>query len=354
MLSAGRRRSKKTSLPPGTLVHVGEKRTEKVKITVIDYDSEGYEEMEIETCEECFPYKEKPTVTWINVDGIDDAAVVRAIGDKYGLHPLLQEDVMNAEQRPKTEDFGEYIFVVLKMFYQDDRSGDINIEQVSMVLGSNFVISFQEREGDVFNAIRERIRERKGRIREMGPDYLAYTLIDAIVDGYFLILERIGDEIGELEEGLVFDPRPLTLQAIHNLKTDIIFLRRSVWPLREVVHALERRDSALIRESTVVFLRDVYDHTIQVIDTIETYRDMISSMRDTYLSSMSNRMNEVMKVLTIFASIFIPLTFFAGIYGMNFRYMPELEWRWSYPVLIGVLAGIGVSMLLLFKRRRWL
>lgn len=335
-------------------MHVGEKRTESVKVTIIDYDSEGYEEKEVATCEQCLQYKDSPTVTWINVDGIHDADIVRAIGDTFGLHPLLQEDVMNAEQRPKTEDFEECIFVVLKMLYQNENKRDINVEQVSIVLGRNFVISFQEKEGDLFNVIRQRIRERKGRIRDMGADYLAYALIDAIVDGYFLILERIGDEIGQLEEGLIFDPKPQTLKAIHDLKTEMIFVRRSVWPLREVIHALERRDSPLIMESTVAFLRDVYDHTIQVIDSIETYRDMISSMRDTYLSSVSNRMNEVMKVLTIFASIFIPLTFFAGIYGMNFKYMPELEWRWSYPILLGALAGVGCSMLAFFKKRKWL
>jgi magnesium transporter len=354
MIVKGKRRSQKSSLPPGTLLHVGEKRTEKVKITIIDFDEERYEERDVATCKQCLPYKDTPTVTWINVDGIHDAEVIREIGDNYGLHPLLQEDVMNAEQRPKTEDFGECVFVVLKMLYQDEKSGAINVEQVSIVFGSNFVISFQERTGDVFNVIRQRIREGKGRVRQMGADYLAYALIDATVDGYFLILERIGDEISELEEGLVSDPRSQTLQAIHDLKTEMIFLRRSVWPLREVVHALERKDSPLVKESTVIFLRDVYDHTIQVIDTIETYRDMISSMRDTYLSSMSNRMNEVMKVLTIFASIFIPLTFFAGIYGMNFKYMPELEWRWSYPVLLCALVGMGLSMLAFFKRRKWL
>ena len=351
-------RSKKTTrrpaVPPGTLIHIGEKKTEKVRITVIDYGDGTFEEKEVDGIEECFPYRDKSTVTWINVDGIHQVEVIDKLGECFGLHPLLLEDILNTEQRPKAEDFGNCVFVVLKMLYIGERSSVINIEQVSLVVGESFVLSFQEREGDVFNMIRQRMREGKGRIRKMGADYLTYALIDATVDSYFLILERIGDEVERLERGLVSDPKPQTLQAIHNLKTEMIFLRRSVWPLREVVSALLRRESPLISEATIVYLRDVYDHTIQVIDTIETYRDMVSGMRDTYLSSVSNRMNEVMKVLTIFASIFIPLTFFAGIYGMNFRYMPELDWRWSYPVLLGALGGMGVSMLAFFKKRKWL
>jgi len=288
------------------------------------------------------------------VDGIHEASIVEKTGRHFDLHPLVLEDIMNTEQRPKMEDFGNCVFVVLKMLYPEGEETEIVVEQVSLILGQNFVISFQEREGDVFNPIRERIGKDRGRIRKMGADYLAYALIDAVVDSYFAILERVGEAVEDLEAGLVSDPKAQTLQAIHNLKREMIFLRRSVWPMREVVSALGRRESPLIHESTGIYLRDVYDHTIQVIDTIETYRDIISGMRDTYLSSISNRMNEVMKVLTIFASVFIPLTFFAGIYGMNFKYMPELEFRWSYPILLGALVTVGVSMFGLFKRRKWL
>jgi len=354
MLGFGKKMSRKAALPPGTLVHIGEKRAEKVKITVVDYDKTEFRQTEVETVEECFPYKEKPTVTWINVDGLHDLAVIETIGEHFGLHPLVLEDVVNTEQRPKTEDFGDYVFMVLKMLYYDEEATEIRSEQVSLVLTSNCVISFQEREGDVFDPIRERIKKAKGRIRLMGSDYLAYALMDSIVDGYFGILERIGERVEDLEEGLLANPDPEILQAMHDLKLKMILLRKSVWPLREVVASLERAGSRLIHKSTMIYLRDVYDHSIQIMDTIETFRDMISGVRDTYLSSLSNRMNEVMKVLTIFASIFIPLTFLAGIYGMNFKYMPELDWRWSYPILLAVLIGVGLSLVGLFKRRKWL
>jgi magnesium transporter len=349
-----KKRSRKAGLPPGTLVHIGEQKAEEVKITVIDYDEVRFQEEEIKTVEECFPFKDKPTVTWINVDGIHQVGVLELLGDCFGLHPLVLEDILNTDQRPKMEDFSDYIFVVLKTFYYNDQSDELEPEQISLILGPSLVMSFQEREGDIFNPIRERIRNGKGRIRRMGADYLAYSLLDSIVDGYFIVLEQVGEEVEFLEEELVTNPRPETLQTIHNLKRDMIFLRKSVWPLREVIGALERGESSLIKESTGIYLRDVYDHTIQVIDTIETFRDMISGMLDIYLSSVSNRMNEVMKVLTIIATIFIPLTLIAGVYGMNFKYMPELEWPWAYPILWLVMLAIGVLMLVYFRRKKWL
>jgi magnesium transporter len=228
-------------------------------------------------------------------------------------------------------------------------------EQVSLILGSNFVISFQEeKEGDVFNPVRERIRSAKGLIRKMGSDYLAYSLIDTIVDHYFLILEKLGDQVELLEEELMAHPTDRTIQRIQAIRNEIAFVRRVVWPLREVVSGLGRRESPLIKETTEIYLRDVYDHTVQVIDTIETYREMISGMLDIYLSSVSNRLNSVMKVLTIIATIFMPLTFIAGIYGMNFKYMPELEWRWGYPVIWMVIVFIGVFMVVYFKKKKWI
>jgi magnesium transporter len=349
-----KKRSKKTGLPPGTLVHIGEQKAEKVSITVIDYDGGRFQEEEIETVEECFDFKDKPTVTWINVDGIHQVEVLELLGSCFGLHPLVLEDILNTDQRPKLEDFGDYIFVVLKTFFYNDQNGELEPEQISLILGPSLVLSFQEKEGDVFNPIRERIRSNKGRIRRMGADYLTYSLLDSIVDHYFIVLEQVGEKIEFLEEELVTNPTPETLQTIHNLKREMIFLRKSVWPLREVIGALERGESSLIRESTGIYLRDVYDHTIQVIDTIETFRDMISGMLDIYLSSVSNRMNEVMKVLTIIATIFIPLTLIAGIYGMNFQYMPELEWRWGYPMVWLVMLVIGVLMLVYFRKKGWL
>jgi magnesium transporter len=349
-----KKRTQKIGLPPGTLVHVGEKKVEKTKITIIDYDTEHLEEKVAKTVDECFSFKDKPTVTWINIDGIHEIEIIEKIGNHFDLHPLILEDIVHTEQRPKMEDFEHYIYVVLRLLTFDEIDNEINAEQISIILGSNFIISFQEMEGDVFDHVRDRIRNSKGRIRKMGADYLAYALLDAIVDNYFVILEKLGEKIEAMEEELVTNPRPETLQTIHELKREMIFLRKSVWPLREVVNSMERGESSLIQDSTTIYLRDVYDHTIQVIDTIETFRDMLSGMLDIYLSSVSNKMNEVMKVLTIIATIFIPLTFIAGNYGMNFEYMPELGWRWSYPVYWMVVLTVAAFMVIYFKRKKWL
>jgi len=339
---------------PGELIHVGEKRVDKVKISVIDYDDKNFQKKEINNIEEAFPFKNTPTVTWVNINGLHELDIIEKIGNNFEMHPLTLEDIVNTGQRPKYEDFDRYIFVVLKMLMFDEVKKEIISEQVSLVFGDNFVISFQEREGDVFESIRERIDKAKGRIRKMGADYLAYSLLDAVVDNYFSILEKIGEKIEDIEEELVTNPMPQTLQAIHNLKRDTIFLRKSVWPLREVASSLERGESKLIKKGTRIFLRDIYDHTIQVIDNIETFRDMVSGMLDIYLSSVSNRMNEIMKVLTIFAAIFIPLTFIAGIYGMNFEFMPELKWKWGYFALLGFMTVVGFGMLFHFRRKKWM
>jgi magnesium transporter len=320
----------------------------------MDYDEAHFEEKEIKTIDECFIFKDKPTVTWINIDGLHQVAILERMGECYGLHPLVLEDILNTDQRPKMEDYGEYLYIVLKDLDYNDKSNEIESEQMSLILGPNFVFSFQEREGDTFNPIRERIRNSKGRIRKMGADFLAYTLLDSIVDDYFIILEKLGEKIEFLEEKLVTQPTPETLQIIHRLKREMISFRKAVWPLREVISSLERGESSLIKVSTKIYLRDVYDHTIQTIDTVETYRDMVSGMLDIYLSSVSNRLNSVMKVLTIIATIFMPLTFLAGVYGMNFKFMPELEWRWGYPFIWMVMLGIGVFMLFYFKKKRWL
>src|SRR4030066_458337 len=271
-----KKRSKKAGLPPGTLVHIGERKTEKIKITIMDYNETQFQVRETETLEEFYPFKDRPTIIWINIDGIHEIETLEKLGDCFGLHPLTLEDILNTDQRPKIEDYGEYIFIVLKMLYPDDETGEILAEQVSLVLGKNFVISFQEREGDIFNSVRERIRNGKGRIKKMGADYLVYSLLDSIVDNYFIILEKLGERIELLEEQLVTRPTPETLQTIHDLKKEMIFLRRAVWPLREVVGNLERGESSLIQASTRVYLRDLYDHTVEAIDNIETFRDMVS------------------------------------------------------------------------------
>ena len=349
-----KKRTQKSGLPPGTLIHIGEKRTEKVKIRIMDYSDMGLKEMEADTIETCFPFKDKPTNTWINIEGIHDVRVLERLGECYGFHSLILEDILNTDQRPKMEDHGEYIYVVLKML-NSDKNNSVVIEQISLLLGKNFVISLQEGlEGDVFNPVRERIRSGKGRIRKMGSDYLAYALLDSIVDNYFIVLEKLGEKIEVLEEELITNPKRETLHAIHNLKREMIFLRKSVWPLREVISGLERGESSLISKSTQIFLRDLYDHTIQVIDTVEAFRDMLSGMLDIYLSSVSNKMNEVMKVLTIIATIFIPLTFIAGVYGMNFRNMPEIEWQWGYPLSLLIMGGVAIIMLIFFRKKRWI
>lgn len=346
--------SRKAGLSPGALVYIGDKKDEKVKISIIDYNLEQLEEKVAKSIEECFPFKEKPTSTWINIDGIHKPEIIEKIGKYFDIHPLILEDILNTGQRPKLEDFDSYIYIVLKMLTLEEEGNELIGEQLSILMGANFVISFQEREGDIFNPIRERIRNSKGRIRKMGTDYLTYTLIDAIVDNYFIILEKFGEKIEDMEEELITNPQPDTLQTIHNLKRDLIFMRKTVWPLREVVSSMLRDESQLIQEPTQIFLKDVYDHTIQVIDTIETYRDMVSGMLDIYLSSISNKMNEVMKVLTIIATIFIPITFIAGIYGMNFEYMPELGWHYSYFAIWGIIILTTLVMVSYFRRKHWL
>jgi magnesium transporter len=349
-----KRGSKKAGLAPGSLIHVGERKIENVRIWLIDYDENRIEERELKSFDESLPYIEKGSVTWINIDGLHDIDTISDIGKFFGVHPLVLEDIVNTEQRPKMEDFEDYLFIVLKMIHYQSDIHQVQFEQFSLILRNNTVISFQERAGDIFESVRERLRKAKGRIRKMGPDYLIYTLMDAVVDNYFVVLENMGERVTELEESLVTDPEPDILQSIHELRRELILLRRSIWPLREVIGGLERGESALINEKTTIFLRDVYDHIIRVIETVETYRDVVSGMMDLFLSSVSNRMNEVMKVLTIIATIFIPLTFIAGIYGMNFKYMPELGWHWGYFTALILMLAIGVLMVIWFKRKRFL
>lgn len=345
--------SAKAGLSPGTLLHVGERKVEDIKITVMDYNETDFREINVDDIEACGHYTETDSITWINISGIHDVQIIQQLGTCFKLHPLVLEDVLNTEQRPKMDDFDDYLFLVLKMVYPDVAHQGIQYEQISFIIGPSYVISLQEVEEDVFDSVRERIRHGKGRIRRQGSDYLAYTLMDMVVDQYFKILEDLGEQIETLQDAVIEDPEPSSLAVIQNLKKEILFLRKSIWPLREIINALTRGESELIRDETVIYLRDVYDHTIQIIDNIETFRDMLSGTLDIYLSNVSNRMNEVMKVLTIMATIFIPMTFVAGIYGMNFKYMPELEWPWSYPILWLLLITIFSVMVLWFKRKKW-
>ncbi len=347
-----KKRSAKAGLPPGSLIHIGEKHRDKAKITLCVYDETHIQEREIQTLEGTLPPEGGP-ITWIHVDGLHETRLLEQMGSAFGLHPLILEDILNTEQRPKSEDHGEYLYIVLRLFHED-AGGELIPEQVSIVFGRNWLISLQEKEGSLFDPIRERLRNEKGRLRKAGADYLAHALLDAIVDSYFAILDTFGEKIENLEDALIGRPAPQTLRAIQALKREVILLRKSVWPLREMIGGLGRSDSPLIREPSVIYFRDVYDHAVQVIDTIETYRDMLAGMLDIYLSSISNRMNEIMKVLTIIATIFMPLSFLAGVYGMNFKYMPELEWRWGYFALWGLMIAIVLVMLIAFRRKKWL
>jgi magnesium transporter len=353
------RLSRKTGLKPGSVVYVGIERHEKAKIDIIDYTESEHQEKRVANVDDCFPFKDSPSVTWINVDGIHEAAMVEQIGQHFDIHPLVLEDIVNTGHRPKMEEAAEYIFVVLKMLYYRGEDGDLTAEQVSVLLGKNWVITFQETGEDVFDAVRERIKRTVPRIRFMNTDYLAYTLLDAVVDHYFTVLERIGDEIENLEDEISENPGIESLDTIRKLKRQLIFIRKAVWPLREVIGGLERTESELVNESTEPYIRDLYEHTIQVIDTVETYREMVSGLLDLYHTGVSNRMNEVMKVLTIFATIFIPLGFLAGVYGMNFSTaaspynMPELGFRFGYLMFWGAVILIVGGLLWFFRRKKW-
>ena len=350
-----KRRIKKIGLPAETLVYTGEKSAGAVSVTLIDYDEQTFEERPVKSADQCAPYRSKPTATWINVDGVHDTAMIERLGECFGLHRLVTEDLMSVVQRPKVEDYGDYLFVVLKMLTYDEKAMKVVPEQISLIVGKNFLLSFQEGvQGDVFQLIRERLKTSRGKIRKMGVDYLAYSLLDALVDGYFLILEKLGERIDALEDELMANPGRLTMEKLYHLKRELLFVHKAVWPLREVLSMLQRRESPLISEFTTPYLRDVYDHLVQVIDSVEIYREILTEMLEIYLSTVSNRLNEIMKVLTLIATIFMPLTFLAGVYGMNFKHMPELDWKYGYFLLWTVMAAIGGGMFLYFKRKKWM
>lgn len=342
-------------LRPGELVHIGEKLEETVSFEQIEFDKENFSKKNIQKVDDCLASKEKPGVTWTNIIGLHDPEVIRKIGNYYHLHSLVQADIMNTELRPKIENHENYLFLILKFphLFEDGR---LFIEQISLIIGQNYVLSFQElkADDDVFNPIRERLEKSIGFIRTKNSDYLAYALTDAIIDHFYVILEKLGMQTESLEEELMTNPTPKTLQTIHLLKREMVLIRKSIWPLRETIDGFEREQSPIIQDATRQYIRDVYNHTVQVMDTVEGLRDMIGGMLDTYLSSVSNKMNEIMKTLTIIASIFIPITFIAGIYGTNFVYVPELKWEGSYFVMLIVMAIIVVAMLGWFKKKGWL
>lgn len=363
-----RRKIKKAGLPPGSLVYTGS-RESAVKITVFDYNAETFLEKEIADIEECSPFRDRDSTSWINLDGINDLNQIRRIGEIFDIHSLVLEDIVHTYQRPKLDEHENYLFVVLRMLEinGEQNSGEqhtreqptrgqsaVNSEQISFILTKNCVISFQEIPGDIFDPIRERIRSGSGRLRKLGADYLLYTLIDAIVDHYFVIIEKIGEKVEQIEDRITASPAPMNAHEIYKLKQEMIMIRKAVWPQREVVSRLERLETPLISKNTTIYLRDVYDHAVQVIDAIESYRDILSGLLEIYLASVSNRMNEVMKVLTVISTIFIPLTFIAGVYGMNFHHMPELRWQNGYYLVLALMAAIAGFMLLFFRRKKWI
>lgn len=348
------KRSIKAGMSPGTPVFIGEKRLDKVRIDVLDYSEKAVEQRQDVATDSLLPLPSPEGVTWISVKGVHDAAPITALGKTFGIHLLTLEDIVNTAQRPKIEEYADYVFIALKTMSYNDAEKALEIEHISLIFGENFVISFQEGEGDVFGKIRERILVAKSRVRSMHADYLAYALMDAVVDQYFLVVERIGERIEEIDERLLVAPRSTDIAEIHRIKRDILHLRRAVWPLREEVGALSKTVSALVGAETKVFLRDLYDHTIQVMDIVETSRDVLGGMHDTYLTTISNKMNETMKILTMISTFFIPLTFIVGVYGMNFDNMPELRWHWGYLMIWGVMATVVWAMIWFFRSKKWL
>jgi magnesium transporter len=343
----------KVGLPPGTIIYADDKSLSPFKLEIFHYDKDDLEEKITTDVNEALALIGQDKVTWINIEGRQNPEEIEKLCSFLNIHALTIEDILTPGQRPKIEDNVEYLFLVIKIlsFTKED---SLATEQVSLLLGDKYVISFHEQSGATLDIIKNRIRQSKGRIRNKNADYLFYALIDAIVDYYFVVLEKIGDKLEDIEDDLLENPSMDTLNALHRMKKEVITLRRAVWPLREVVNKLERRDLKLLGHETNIFFRDVYDHTIQVIETVETFRDMISGMIDLYQSTTSNRLNQVMKALTIIATIFLPLTFLTGLYGMNFDYMPELQWHYGYFAVWGLSITVVATMLVIFRRKRWL
>lgn len=336
--------------PPGTL-HPPKDALVPKTIHAIHYGPEFLEERDVATADEAAQLHDGRGVLWLNVDGLGDVALVARLGELFGLHPLALEDVVSIHQRPKVDDYGDNLYLVFRMLHYED---SLRTEQVSIFLGKDFLLTFQEDVGDCLDPIRERLRNATGRLRNHGPDFLLYTILDAIIDHHFPVLERLGEAAEQAEDEVVENPTHGTMARVHQVKRELLEIRRSAWPLREAVNALLRTENRLISDFTRVYLRDCYDHAIRILDIIENHRELVGDLTDIYLSSLSNKMNQIMKVLTIIATIFMPLTFLAGVYGMNFRYLPELEWRWAYPAFWIVSILIVLFMLWLFKRKGWL
>lgn len=350
--------ARKKGAAPGTLVYAGPDTGEAVALSFMTYNQEGLKEKgrsgPAASLAECLEERSGPGTTWINVDGVHEIPLIQELGASVPLHRLVLEDVLSTSQRAKIEEYPTYLYMVLRMVRWDDESDVIMDEQVSLVVGETWVLSFQERRGDVFEGVRERIRHGRGLIRSRGSGYLAYALVDSVVDHYFGVIEKVSDRIEILEDEVLENRDPQIVERIHRLKREMLLVRRAIWPLREVVSQFARDPLPFVDDETRVFVRDVYDHTVQVIDTVETLRDLLGGLTDLYMSGVSNRMNEVMKVLTMIATIFIPLSFLAGVYGMNFEVMPELGFPWGYPALLSLMALTAGGMVVYFHRKGWL
>ena len=344
----------KSGVAPGTLTYTGEERKDKTRISSLMFNNGDCIEQVSRTDHDLMELTHPDYTAWINVEGVHEAEIIKKVGTQFGLHPLVQEDIMNVHQRPKMEDYGDYLFFVMRMADIHEKTGELHIEQVSLTIHKNYIISFQEDPEDIFNPIRERIRQGVGKVSQHGPDFLAYLLMDAVVDRHFLILERLGEQIDALEEELMENPRKETLKKVYELKQEISRLRKSVWPMREVAATIQKNINPLLRDELSVYFRDLHDHILRVMDSIESYRDTASSMVDLYLSSTSHRMNDVMKVLTVISTIFIPLTFITGYYGMNLEGMLEDKWPFTYPIVVGIMVIMVVAQLIWFRKKKWL
>ena len=348
------KRSEKVGLPPGSLVYVGEVKEKEPNIEIYDFNAELLEIKELKKITNNLRNEDPEIVRWININGLGGIEIVEKLGKQFDFHPLLLEDILNPNQRPKIEDYGEYEVVFLKLVFWNNIKEEIEQEQTVLILGKNYLISLQEDERNIFQPIRDRITKSYGRIRSSGPDYLMYALTDVIIDNYFILIEKIGEKVEHLEDEIEKEPDQETSQEIHELKKNTIAFRRLIWPLREVINKLQRGDLELILDSTQIYLRDLYDHIIQIIDHTETFRDLLSGLRENYLSRVSNRMNQIINVLTIISTIFIPLSFLAGLYGMNFAYMPELQNPYGYFILLIVMGSLAAAMLVFFRYKKWL
>ena len=347
------KRNKNKGLVPGTPVFIGKKKVDEIRLRIIDYDNSKLHEDILENILDSTKYKEKNTVTWINIDGLHNTKLMKEIGEIFDLHPLLIEDIMNTDQRPKLQESENNLFIVLKMLRYDEENNAIIAEQLSLAIGKKFLLTFQEQPGDVFEPVRERIRQKKERIRATGIDYLAYALIDTVVDNYIYIIERFGEKIEDMEEVVLGNPEPYIVEQLSNYRKEMNYLRKSIRPAREAILHLSRLETDLINNKTIPFLKDLEDLITQASEAIDTYREMLSDQMNLYNSALSNKMNDVMKVLTIFAAIFIPLTFIAGIYGTNFDYFPELHFKYSYFIFWGVIVLVALLMIIFFKRKKW-